>query len=52
MYRTLAYLEPEAYTKPWYIQNQSHIQNTVKNLQWNVFQKQLPSALFGLSLIN
>ena len=31
--------------EPWYIQNPRHIQNTVKNLRWNVLQKYLPSAL-------
>ena len=36
----------EAYSETWYIQNPSHIQNTVKHLKWNILQKQLPSASF------
>ena len=37
--RTLTYLELEAYSGTWYIQNLRHIQNTVKHLQVNVFQE-------------
>ena len=36
IFRTLAYLELEAYSEPWYIQNPWHMQNTVKHLRWNV----------------
>ena len=43
--RTLAYLQLEAYSQHWYIQNPRHIQNTDKHLLWNVSQKQLFSAL-------
>ena len=39
IFRTLAYLELEAYSEPWYIQNPRHIQNTVNHLRWNVLQK-------------
>ena len=28
-----------AYLKPWYIQNQRHIHNTVKHLSWNILFK-------------
>ena len=28
-----------AYLKPWYIQNQRYIQNTVKHLSWNILFK-------------
>ena len=45
IFRTVTYLELEAYSEPWFIQNPRHIQNTVKHLRWNVLQKQLPSAL-------
>ena len=34
--RTLTYLELQAYSEPWYIQNPRHIQNSVKHLRWNV----------------
>ena len=36
IFRTLGYLEPEAYSDSWYIQNPRHIQNTVKHLRCNV----------------
>ena len=36
IFRTLAYLQLEAYSEPWYIQNSRHIQNTVKYLQSKV----------------
>ena len=39
IFRTLAYLELEAYSEPWYIQNPRHIQNSVNHLRWNVLQK-------------
>ena len=39
VFRTLAYLELEAYSEPWYIHNPRQIQNTVKHLRWNVLQK-------------
>ena len=41
----------EAYSEPWFIQNPSHIQNTVKDLQWNFFKKYLPTALKKSSYI-
>ena len=37
--KTLAYLELEAYSEPWYIWNLRYIQNSVKHLRWNVLQK-------------
>ena len=36
LFRTLTHLDLEAYSEPWYIQNQRHIQNTVKYRRWNV----------------
>ena len=39
IFRTLPYVELEAYSEPSYIQNPRHIQNTVKHLRWNVLQK-------------
>ena len=39
IFRTLACLELEAYSEPYYIQNPRHIQHTVKHLRWNVLQK-------------
>ena len=35
----MAYLELEAYSESWYIQNPRRIQNTVNYLRWNVLQK-------------
>ena len=52
IFRTLAYLELEASSEPWYIQNSRHIQNTVKHLRRNVLQKQLPRALSGFNPLN
>ena len=49
IFRTLAYLELEAPSEPWYIQNSRHTQNTVKHLRWKVLQKQLPRALSGFN---
>ena len=49
IFRTLAYLELEASSEPWYIQNSRHTQNTVKHLRWKVLQKQLPRALSGFN---
>ena len=39
IFRTLIYLELEAHSDPWYIQNSRHIQNTFKHLRWHVLQK-------------
>ena len=39
IFKTLAYLEVEAYSEPWCIQDPKHIQSTVKHLQWKRFAK-------------
>ena len=49
MFRTLAYLELEAFSEPWYTQNLRHIQNTAKHLRWDVLRKWLPKAISGLT---
>ena len=55
IFRTRSIFKTVVYSDPWHIQNQKHIQNprhiqnTIKHLGWNVWQKQLPRALFGLS---
>ena len=35
----LSYISGKVYSEPWYIQNQKHIQNTVKYLRSNILQK-------------
>ena len=39
IFGTLTYLELEAYSEPWYIQNLRHIKSTAKHLRWNILQK-------------
>ena len=39
LFRALAYLELEAYSEPWYIQDPTHIQDNAKHLPCDVLQK-------------